>query len=249
MTSAQTITDTDDRDGLHRHATRGSFVADDGSELPAGWFVNVGFANFLELFTDPELAQALGHRRGLDVRCSRSSRSCSRSALGLLFALIYNDPRVKGRRTMRTLFILPYAFPVFMSALLFRGMFNSEFGVINDLFFFGADINWLGDPWLARGAMLWVNIWLSYPVLVPRVHRCAAVASRGRARGRLRSTARARSQRFRSIILPAAARLHRATGDLVVRRSLQQLHHHLPLQRRRAGDTRSALRARATPTS
>ena len=43
------------------------------------------------------------------------------------------------------------------------GMLNSEFGVINDLFFFGADINWLGDPWLARFAVLWVNLWLSYP--------------------------------------------------------------------------------------
>ena len=84
-------------------------------------------------------------------------------ALGLLFALIYNDARLQGRKILRTLFILPYAFPAFMSALLFRGMFNAEFGVINDLFFFGANINWLGDPWLARGAVLWVNIWLSYP--------------------------------------------------------------------------------------
>ncbi len=42
-------------------------------------------------------------------------------------------------------------------------MLNSEFGVINDLFFFGATINWLGDPMLARFAVLWVNLWLSYP--------------------------------------------------------------------------------------
>src|SRR5690606_20579456 len=43
------------------------------------------------------------------------------------------------------------------------GMLNSEFGVVNDLFFFGADINWLGDPWLAKFSILWVNLWLSYP--------------------------------------------------------------------------------------
>jgi arabinogalactan oligomer/maltooligosaccharide transport system permease protein len=42
-------------------------------------------------------------------------------------------------------------------------MFNAEFGIINELFFLGADINWLGDPILARLSVLWVNIWLSYP--------------------------------------------------------------------------------------
>ena len=50
-----------------------------------------------------------------------------------------------------------------MESLQLTGMLNSEFGVVNDLFFFGADINWLGDPWLARGAILFVNLWLSYP--------------------------------------------------------------------------------------
>jgi arabinogalactan oligomer/maltooligosaccharide transport system permease protein len=42
-------------------------------------------------------------------------------------------------------------------------MFNAVFGVINDLFFFCAIINWLGDPWLARAAVVWVNLWLTYP--------------------------------------------------------------------------------------
>src|SRR5699024_8983575 len=83
--------------------------------------------------------------------------------LGLLFALIFNDPRVRGRAVIRTLLILPYAFPAFMSALLWRGMLNAEFGIVNDLLFFGANINWLGDPWLAKIAILWVNLWLSYP--------------------------------------------------------------------------------------
>lgn len=158
---AQTITDT--TNGTVYEATEdGSFVAADGSALPAGWYVNVGFANFLKLFTDPRLLEPLGLVFVWTIVFATLSVVLP-FALGLLFALIYNDPRIRGRKVLRTLFILPYAFPMFMSALVFRGMFNAEFGVINDLFFFGADINWLGDPWLAKGALLWLNVWLSYP--------------------------------------------------------------------------------------
>ena len=70
---------------------------------------------------------------------------------------------MRGRKIIRTLFILPYAFPAFLSALLWRGMLNPEFGIINDWFFFGERISWLGDPFLAKLSILWVNLWLSYP--------------------------------------------------------------------------------------
>ncbi|WP_127475904.1 ABC transporter permease subunit [Microbacterium sulfonylureivorans] len=159
---AQTITDTATGTVYTADAATGTFVAEDGSKLPAGWYVNVGFDNFVRLFTDPALAQTLLIVTAWTFVFAILSVVLP-FALGLLLALIYNDARLKGRRFLRTLYILPYAFPAFMSALLFRGMFNAEFGVINDLFFFGADINWLGDPWLARGAVIWVNLWLTYP--------------------------------------------------------------------------------------
>ncbi|MFP7761738.1 ABC transporter permease subunit [Marisediminicola sp. LYQ85] len=159
--AGQTISDT--ASGTVYTATEdGRFVADDGTELPTGWYVNVGFDNFLRLFANADLAQPLLMVTGWTFAFAILSVGIS-FAIGLLVALVFNDPRVRARKFLRTLFILPYAFPAFMSALLFRGMFNPEFGVINDLFFFGADINWLGDPWLARMAVLWVNVWLSYP--------------------------------------------------------------------------------------
>lgn len=158
---AQSITDTT-TGTVYTADDRGSFVAEDGTTLPTGWYVNVGFDNFLRLFTDPALAQVLATVTVWTFVFAILSVLLP-FALGLILALIYNDARLKGRRFLRTLYILPYAFPAFMSALLFRGMFNAEFGVINDLFFFGANINWLGDPWLARGAVVWVNLWLTYP--------------------------------------------------------------------------------------
>jgi len=159
--ASETITDTT-TGTVYSANDYGSFVSEDGEALPTGWYVTVGFENFLTLFTDGELASALLLVTLWTFVWAILSVVVS-FALGLVLALIYNDPRIRGQKALRTVFILSYAFPAFMTALLFRGMFNAEFGVINDLFFFGADINWLGNPWLARGAVLWVNVWLSFP--------------------------------------------------------------------------------------
>ncbi|WP_159501416.1 ABC transporter permease subunit [Microbacterium sp. 18062] len=159
---ARTITDTVNGTVYTADDATGSFVAEDGSRLPAGWYVGVGLDNFLRVFTDASLAGPLLSVTVWTFAFAIGSVVLS-FALGLVFAIVFNDPRVRARKYLRTLIILPYAFPAFMSALLFRGMFNAEFGVINDLFFFGSQINWLGDPWLAKAAVLWINVWLSFP--------------------------------------------------------------------------------------
>lgn len=197
--AAETITDSET--GVVYEATdRGLFVSSDGLELPTGWIVTVGLDNFVRAFTDAGLAGPL-----LQVTIWTFAFAAltvlTSFGLGLLFAMIYNDPRVRGRKLLRTLFILPYAFPAFMSALLWRGMLNSEFGVINDLFFFGADINWLGDPWLARLAVLWVNLWLSYPYWM-LVCSGALQALSGDTIEAATIDGAGRWRRFRSIILP-----------------------------------------------
>ncbi|WP_210479296.1 ABC transporter permease subunit [Naasia sp. SYSU D00948] len=196
---AQTITDTE-TGTVYEATERGSFVSEDGERLAAGWYVNVGFDNFVRAVTDPGLAAPL-----LQVTLWTFAFAILSVvmpfALGLLFAIIYNDPRVRGRKILRTLFLLPYAFPAFMSALLWRGMMNSEFGVINDLFFFGADINWLQDPWLARFAALWVNLWLSYPYWM-LVCTGALQALSGDTLEAAKIDGAGRWRQFRSIILP-----------------------------------------------
>jgi len=196
---AQTITDT--TTGTVYHATdRGTFTSDDGESLPTGWAVNVGFENFTRLFTDPDLAEPMVLVLGWTLVWSILSVVLP-FALGLFVALVFNDPRVRGRKWMRVLFVLPYAFPAFMSALVFRGMFNAEFGIINDLFFFGADINWLGDPTLARIAVVWVNVWLSYPYwLLVCTGALQAIPSDALEAAEIDGASKFR--RFRSIILP-----------------------------------------------
>jgi arabinogalactan oligomer/maltooligosaccharide transport system permease protein len=84
-------------------------------------------------------------------------------ALGLGLAVALNHPGMRGRRVYRSLLILPYALPSFMTALIWAGMFNQEYGVINQML--GASVPWLRDPTLAKVSILIVNLWLGFPYM------------------------------------------------------------------------------------
>ena len=71
-------------------------------------------------------------------RLGRRSRSCSACSC----ALALHSPRVRGRALYRILLILPYAMPSFAMLLVWRDMFNTDFGLINNLF--GLDVDWFG---------------------------------------------------------------------------------------------------------
>ena len=64
--------------------------------------------------------------------------------------------------------ILPYAVPSFISILVFKGLFNENFGEINRIldFFFGIKPDWFGEAGLARSMILIVNAWLGYPYMM-----------------------------------------------------------------------------------
>ncbi|MBO9567718.1 MAG: ABC transporter permease subunit [Cellulomonas iranensis] len=197
--AARTLTDTA-TGAVYAPDDRGNFVSADGDRLAAGWYVNVGFDNFVRAFTDRAYAGPL-LQVGAWTFAFAILTVLTSFGLGLLFAMIYNDPRVRGRKVLRTVFILPYAFPAFMSALLWRGMLNAEFGVVNEWFLLGADVNWLGDPWLAKLAILWVNLWLSYPYwFLVTTGALQAVPSETLEAARVDGAGRWRQ--FRSITLP-----------------------------------------------
>jgi arabinogalactan oligomer/maltooligosaccharide transport system permease protein len=160
---AQTLTDTE-TGVVYAPSDDGRFVAEDGTALPVGWQVYVGFDNFVRGFTDADYATPFWRITAWTFAFATLTVATS-FLMGLAMAVVFNDPRVRGRSLLRTLFILPYAFPAFLSALLFRGMLNAnpDYGIINDLFFFDARIEWLSDPWLAKVAIIGVNLWLSFP--------------------------------------------------------------------------------------
>ncbi|WP_028046647.1 ABC transporter permease subunit [Cellulomonas sp. URHE0023] len=162
---AATDTFTDAATGeTYTPADSGNFVSEDGDVLTPGWRVGVGFDNFTKVFTDSRLAGPFAQITVWTFAFAFLS-VLTTFALGLFLAIVFNDNRIRGRKIYRSLLILPYAVPGFLSALVWRGMLNARFGFINEVLLGGADINWLGNPWLAKLSILGVNLWLGFPYM------------------------------------------------------------------------------------
>ena len=145
-------------------AKQGLYIAEDGTTLQPGWRVFVGVDNFTRMFTDSRLSGPFFSILAWTFAFAILS-VLTTFALGLFLATIFNDPRVKGRTFYRAMFILPYAFPGFLAALVWKGMLNKDFGIINNVLLNGAGIDWLGDGNLAKLSILLVNLWLGFPYM------------------------------------------------------------------------------------
>lgn len=142
----------------------GNFVSDDGKKLNVGWIVNVGAENFTTAFGDARYAKPFWAVLAWNFAFAILS-VLTTFFLGLFFAIMLNNARLQGKRIYRTLMILPYAVPGFITALLFAGMLNQKYGFFNQVLFGGSMIPWLQDPWLAKLSLILVNLWMGFPYM------------------------------------------------------------------------------------
>ncbi|PLT29465.1 sugar ABC transporter permease [Peribacillus deserti] len=86
---------------------------------------------------------------------------------GLFVAIIVNQKGIVFKRFWRSVFILPWAIPQFVSILVMQNLFNGEFGPINqlllDLGILNERLYFLSDPTLAKITIVVVNIWFGFP--------------------------------------------------------------------------------------
>ena len=87
--------------------------------------------------------------------------------IGVFLALILNKD-LKAKSFFRTLLILPWAVPQYITALTWRGMFNSEYGAISLIMqkVFDVHIPWLTTEWGAFTACVITNVWLGFPFMM-----------------------------------------------------------------------------------
>jgi arabinogalactan oligomer/maltooligosaccharide transport system permease protein len=140
----------------------GAFVAADGERLAQGWRVGVGFDNFARLVTDSTISGPFARTLIWNLFFALAS-TLGTFVLGLGCALALHTPRMRGRGLYRILLVLPYAMPSFAMLLVWRDMFNTDFGLINNLF--GLEVNWFGGAASARIAVILVQLWLGYPYM------------------------------------------------------------------------------------
>ncbi|MDT0302127.1 ABC transporter permease subunit [Streptomonospora wellingtoniae] len=156
---------TDSRNGRVYTADgeRGAFVSGSGDRLPQGWRVGVGLDNFLRFVAEPETRSSFLGILTWNVAFAAGTTAMV-FALGLGVALtLHTQHRLHGRTAYRLLVVLPYAMPSFAMFLLWRSMFNADFGLLNRIL--GLDVDWFGQPWTARAAVLIVNVWLGFPYM------------------------------------------------------------------------------------
>jgi len=169
LLSYDEATDTlvDARDGTEYTADQdvGFYASSDGQVLTPGWRVFSGLDNYRRVFTDTRLAGPLLQVTVWTFAFAAIS-VVSTFAVGVMLAATLDHPRMRGKRVYRSLLLLPYAAPSFMSMLLWAGFLNPSFGFVNQVLLGGADIQWLTDPWLARFSVLLVNLWLGFPYML-----------------------------------------------------------------------------------
>ena len=135
--------------------------------MSPGWRVGIGFQNFTRILTSEGIRQPI-----LQIfvwTCIFAFLSMVLTfTVGILLAIALEWPYLAFRGVYRVLIILPYAVPAFISILVFRGLFNQNFGEINLILssLFGLKPDWFTNPFLAKVMLIIVNTWLGYPYMM-----------------------------------------------------------------------------------
>jgi len=115
----------------------------------------VGWDSFITAFGNPRVWSSLWTTLLFTVVCVSAEM-----LIGIALALALEKP-VRGTAVFRTLFILPMMIAPIAVGLIWRYMFDAQFGVINALLqTLGFDaMTWLADPTLAFAAIVIADIW------------------------------------------------------------------------------------------
>ena len=140
----------------------------EGSPVGFGFRAWSGLENYTRILTDPRIKGPF-LRIFVWTFCFAGLSVLTTFSLGMFLAVVLEWEELKGRRLYRTLLILPYAVPAFLSILIFQGMFNEQYGAVNEflsVIFFGWKPDWNTNPWMARLMIVIVNLWLGYPYMM-----------------------------------------------------------------------------------
>jgi ABC-type sugar transport system permease subunit len=158
---------TDLQTGTVYEPIDGYFQAPDGTRLTPGFRAVIGFDNFRRLLGNPQITGPFVSVFIWTIQWALLSVATT-FVVGLFLAILLNDPHMRLRKVYRSLLILPYAIPAFISALIWRGLFNTELGVINQILraTVGSSVPWLQDPFWAKVALIILNLWLGFPYMM-----------------------------------------------------------------------------------
>jgi arabinogalactan oligomer/maltooligosaccharide transport system permease protein len=147
----------------------GSFVAGK-EELEPGWKTYTGFRNFSRIIHDP-LVRGPFLSIFLWTFAFAASAVLLSFAAGLFLAVALDKKGMRGQKLYRSVLVIPYAIPGFLSLLVWGGLLNDDFGVVNNSvlhhhvpwLFGGAVWGHIGFITWPRIAVVLVSVWLTTP--------------------------------------------------------------------------------------
>lgn len=123
----------------------------------------VGFQNFKDIVNLKIWNNTFIHVGLWTIIFAVVSTTCN-YFVGLALALLTNAKGIKLKKVFRTIFILPYAIPAFISLLVMRLAFSGPGPVNNMLTSFGINkIQFFTDPFIAKIMVLVISVWLGAP--------------------------------------------------------------------------------------
>jgi len=130
-----------------------------GQQTPAEW---IGMSNYISVFSSGAIWDSLRATLYFALMVLAGV-----VLIGMVLALLLNRD-FRGRSIVRTLLAMPWAVPFFVSALLFRWLFDLQYGLVNyllrSLFIIKTNIGWLSQsPFFAMSSISTAFIWRLYP--------------------------------------------------------------------------------------
>ena len=125
----------------------------------------VGFENYVYLLDDRDFLRATGF-----TLVYTFIASIFKFSIGLYLAILLNN-NMPFKAMIRAIVLIPFIVPTVLSAVAFWWIFDTQFSIFTwlmqkaGILQKGQLINWLGDPLLAQGAVIFANIWRGIPFI------------------------------------------------------------------------------------
>jgi arabinogalactan oligomer / maltooligosaccharide transport system permease protein len=140
---------------------KGAYATEDGEALEPGWKTYIGGGNFRRVFQDPLVRDPFVRVFIWTFIFAVLTVGLS-FAIGLFLAIALERP-FRLQRFYRTILVIPWAIPGFLTILVWAGLLNDDFGVVNQLLPDALEQPWLFDPFWAKVSIIIVSVWLTFP--------------------------------------------------------------------------------------
>lgn len=121
----------------------------------------IGVQNYVELFQDSVLRQSIINTLIFTCACL-----VVQFIIGFALAMFFSK-KFSFAEPVRGLLMMPWMIPITITALIFKFIFSSNVGILNQalqaLHLIDSPVNWLTQPGTAMFALIVANIWIGIP--------------------------------------------------------------------------------------